>query len=93
MLPSMYTLMYPKVLYATECFITHITVIWTLSSMYTLMYLQATCFTECFITHITARSRGPDWVYRGWHVAGAGVLPMGDVDGLLCAPGYTVAEG
>jgi len=37
-----------------ECFIAHITAIWTLPSMYMLMFLQMTCAPECFIAHIAA---------------------------------------
>jgi len=37
-----------------ECYITHITAVWTLPSVYTLMYLQITSILEPFITHITA---------------------------------------
>jgi len=50
----MYTHMCLQVTPNAECFITHITAIWTLPSMYTLMYLQATHIIEYFITHITA---------------------------------------
>jgi hypothetical protein len=39
---------------AAECFITHITAMWTIYSMYMLMALQGTCLAECFIAHITA---------------------------------------
>jgi len=40
----MYTLMSLQVTFVTECFITHITAIWTLTSMYTLMLFQSYLF-------------------------------------------------
>jgi len=50
----MYTVMCLQMFQLHECFITHITAIWTLTSMYTLIYLQMSQLLECFITHITA---------------------------------------
>jgi hypothetical protein len=50
----MYTLMNLQMLQFHECFITHITAIWTLPSMYTLMYIQFRLANKCFVTRITA---------------------------------------
>jgi hypothetical protein len=46
--------MYRQVSFATECFITHVTAIWTLPSMYALMELQILRHPERFITDVTA---------------------------------------
>jgi len=36
----MYTMMYFQNIQSLECFLTHITAIWTFPSMYKLMYIQ-----------------------------------------------------
>ena len=43
--------MYLQVTLVTECFITHITAIWTLPSTYTFLQLQTIAVPQCFITH------------------------------------------
>jgi len=49
----MYSLMNLQATCVNECFIAHITGIWTLPSMSMTMYLQMFTLLECSITHIT----------------------------------------
>jgi hypothetical protein len=51
----MCALMYLQHTLLCECFITQITVKWTLPSMCALMYLQRILLCECFITQITLK--------------------------------------
>ena len=49
----MYALMCYQTALTTECLITHVTWIRTLTAMYSLMCYQTALLTECLITHIT----------------------------------------
>ena len=49
----MYALMFYQAILLSECLITHVTQIWTLTAMYALMSDKITPISECLFTHIT----------------------------------------